>query len=366
MKAATWTGAGLIGVIGVIVAIVVALVLGTSGRANAGPCAPGSAAGIRPELIPLDANVAGFGHDQLVNAAAIVSAAGRLGLPDAAQALGVQAAIGEASLRNIDYGDNAINPNGTVADSIGLFQQQSSWGTAAERMDPGTAAGLFFRALQDVPGWENLDPSIAINKVQRNSNPFHYSKSRSAAVEVVSYLASLSGSGGAANCTVNGDELELARQLQSALDAGTLRVQEARMARQITAMADGTAQEGCRIDLPVLQLVALALRHFGTVEISDLNRLCAGSNLGTHAHWDNGGGNAVDFVRLGGRPATGGTPASIELLDLLAAVAPAGTRVGQINCRPAGQSWPGLAGIFDTCDHQHIDFLYADGPLRAG
>ncbi|PPG88743.1 hypothetical protein C5C00_07610 [Rathayibacter rathayi] len=83
-----------------------------------------------------------------MNAGLVANAAAALGLPGAGQTLGVQAAIGESSLVNIHYGDGAINPDGTVADSIGLFQQQSSWeplssGWTRRRRRDGVHGSLF-------------------------------------------------------------------------------------------------------------------------------------------------------------------------------------------------------------------------------
>ncbi|MFT4281510.1 hypothetical protein [Microbacterium sp.] len=202
---------------------------------------------------------------------------------------------------NINYGDNVVNPDGSIADSIGLFQQQSSGGTVEERMDPTTSATLFFERLAAVQGWETLEPSVAINRVQINSDPFHHVKWRPAAIAITTYLGSLSAGGFTpADCSVSGDGEALAQELTAALDEGTLTIQEQRYEKQIRDMAAGTAAEGCRIDLPVLQLIALALQRFESVGLSSLNRRCAGSDLGTNAHWINGGGNAVDFISLGG------------------------------------------------------------------
>lgn len=93
------------------------------------------------------------------------------------------AAMGESTLENIDYGDNAINPDGSVADSIGILQQQGSWGTAKERMDPKTAAQLFILGpkkqgggLADVQGWQDMSETLAIHEVQANADPNHYAK----------------------------------------------------------------------------------------------------------------------------------------------------------------------------------------------
>jgi len=346
-----------------VFALILGLILASTSSASANACVTAATGTVDAARIPQDANVSGFGRDQLTNAAAIVNAAVAMKLPAAAQTLGVQAAIGESSLVNIAHGDGAINPDGSAADSIGLFQQQSSWGTTAQRRDPTAAATLFFERLAATPDWESLDTSVAINKVQRNSDPYHYAKYRQPAVAIVAYLADLSPASADDSCKVSADAVALSQQLVAAIDNGTLHVQEARMAQQVRDMAAGTPRPNCHIDVPVLQLITLALRKFGDVGISDLNRLCVGSNLGTHAHWDKGGGNAVDFTSLNGRPVNGSSPATTDLLNLLASVAPQGTRIGQINCRPSSSSWPNLTGLYDSCDHQHIDFLYATGNL---
>jgi murein DD-endopeptidase MepM/ murein hydrolase activator NlpD len=135
--------------------------------------------------------VGSFSGEQLDNAAAIMKAAKTLGLPAAAQLIGMQAAIGESTLRVIDSGD-AAGP-----DSRGLFQQRANgaWGSYADRMNPTISATNFFKALQNVPGWEELDPSLAIHRVQRNDNPNHYTQFRAQAAEVVKALGGESTAG---------------------------------------------------------------------------------------------------------------------------------------------------------------------------
>jgi hypothetical protein len=132
--------------------------------------------------------VAGYSGDQLANARVIVRVAAARNLPLAAAVLGVTAAMGESSLRNLTYGDNAINPDGTVADSIGLFQQQHWWGSHAERMTPSYAAGAFFAHLVRVHGWRSMTPTAAIHAVQGNADPQYYTRFVPAAVAVVAYL----------------------------------------------------------------------------------------------------------------------------------------------------------------------------------
>lgn len=359
------------GIVVAVIALPIAIILGlvlvitSLGAGNANACGPSAAGAINVSAIPADANVAGFGAESLGYAAAIINAASAMHLPAAAQVLGVQTAIGESTLRNLTYGDNAINPDGSVADSIGLFQEQGSWGTVEERMDPSTAARLFFERFVNVPGWEQLEPSIAINSVQINADPYYYVPFRGAATEITDYLAKLGGASGSA-CSVSGDAKQVAQQLQTAMDNGSLIVAEGRYAEQVTNMANGTAVEGCAIDLRVLQFIALAVQKFDSVGVSDLNRHCTGSLEGAgtgSSHYFKGGGLAVDFFSINGHSLGNDGTDNRALIDLLSSVAPDGTRAGQIQCRN-GETWAHIVQFEDTCNHQHIDFGYTDEQLN--
>ncbi|GIG26408.1 MULTISPECIES: M23 family metallopeptidase [Cellulomonas] len=123
--------------------------------------------------------------EQLRNAAYIMNAAAALGLNTRAQEIGVMTAMGESSLRVIDYGD-AAGP-----DSRGLFQQRDNgaWGSYADRMDPFISATNFFKALQRVSGWEQMTGTAAAHAVQRNADPDHYAKYEPTAKQIVAALA---------------------------------------------------------------------------------------------------------------------------------------------------------------------------------
>ena len=56
-------------------------------------------------------------------------------------------------------------------DSLGIFQQRPSWGTAAQRMDPVTSTGLFLDRLLALPGWRSLGPWVAAQAVQVSAFP---------------------------------------------------------------------------------------------------------------------------------------------------------------------------------------------------
>lgn len=124
---------------------------------------------------------ADYDADQLDNARAIMDVGRDAGLSTRDETLAVMTAMGESGLRNIDYGDwetsGVRNPDGTPTTSIGLFQQQDGWGTREQRLDPRTAAALFYGALVDeVPEPERsvLEPTIVAHRVQINRDPDHY------------------------------------------------------------------------------------------------------------------------------------------------------------------------------------------------
>lgn len=137
--------------------------------------------------------VAGYGLEQLGNACTIMKVGQELGLDERDQTIAVMTAMGESSLLNIDYGDwetsGVTNPDGSRTTSIGLFQQQDGWGSREARLDPRTAATLFYRAMaKRVPDRATLEPTIVAHRTQVNANPLHYARYWDRAVRVVAAL----------------------------------------------------------------------------------------------------------------------------------------------------------------------------------
>jgi hypothetical protein len=138
---------------------------------------------------------AAYDDEQLCHAATIIDAGSALGLSPRDLSIAVMTAIGESSLRNIGYGDwetsGVRNPDGSPTTSIGLFQQQDEWGSREERLDPHTAATLFYRAMTaEVPQPERdaLAPTLVAHRTQVNDDPLHYAVYWPAAVAVVEML----------------------------------------------------------------------------------------------------------------------------------------------------------------------------------
>lgn len=115
-----------------------------------------------------------IGKEQVDNAVTIISVVkAYFPKPEDQKKAGIIAlatAIREASLRNLnhgDEGDGVTNPDGSPTTSKGLFQQQNSWGTLQQRMDPVWATAKFLKAMTDkLPNWSELEPGIASFKVQ--------------------------------------------------------------------------------------------------------------------------------------------------------------------------------------------------------
>ena len=182
---------GALGVIALVPALVLGvmfsiLLLGGSDEASACNPESGSASSVSidPGTVP-DTTVSGYGHEQLVNAAYIVQAGKDLDLGVREQTIGVMTAMGESSLRVIDYGD-AAGP-----DSRGLFQQRDNgaWGSYGDRMDPYISATNFFKAMMKIDSRDSLEPTAVAHRTQGNADPYYYTKFWDSAVAVVEALS---------------------------------------------------------------------------------------------------------------------------------------------------------------------------------
>ncbi len=122
-----------------------------------------------------------------------MSAGRDLGLSERDQTIAVMTAMGESSLHNLDHGDwetsGVTNPDGSRTTSIGLFQQQDGWGTRDERLDPYTAAVLFYRAMvARVPDRDGLEPTEVAHRTQINRDRDHYAPYWPRAVALIAAL----------------------------------------------------------------------------------------------------------------------------------------------------------------------------------
>ncbi|MCT9819572.1 peptidase M23 [Microbacterium sp. W1N] len=156
---------------------VLAVMVGLGAFAVSQLAAPITAPAPEPRCVP----TARYSDAQLANAQTIIAAGRDAGFGDRDVTIAVMTALGESSLRNIDYGDwetsGVTNPDGTRTTSIGLFQQQDGWGTREQRLDPYTAATLFYRAMERrVPDRASVEPTLVAHRTQVNKDPQHYAR----------------------------------------------------------------------------------------------------------------------------------------------------------------------------------------------
>lgn len=199
----------------------------------------------------------GLTPTQAEHAALLSALSVERGMPARAATIAIATAFQESSLYNIDYGDR---------DSVGLFQQRPSqgWGSVEEIMDPYYATHTFYDALVDVPGYTDMDITVAAQEVQISAYPDAYAQHEPASRALASALTGESP--GAFNCTIDPDErneaalAELVDELEQTFGEVRTEVDEAR----VDVAGDGDTARGWAI-------AHWALAHasrFGVDEIS--------------------------------------------------------------------------------------------------
>lgn len=143
----------------------VSAILGTGGATALTPC---TITGVPAR------GVAGYGPDQITNAATIAVVGRQMRVPERGIVIAIATAMQESRLRNLDHGDR---------DSLGLFQQRPSqgWGTPAQITNPTYAAATFYRHLLAVPGWQHMTLNDTAQTVQRSGTPNAYGQHEPAA-----------------------------------------------------------------------------------------------------------------------------------------------------------------------------------------
>ena len=118
--------------------------------------------------------VSGLSPAQATNARIVAATASARGGPTAAL-VALMVGLAESGMRvlaNPNDPSGAAYPHDGVGhdhDSLGIFQQRPSWGSAAQRMDPTASTDLFVDALIALPNWESHPPAVAAQLVQRSA-----------------------------------------------------------------------------------------------------------------------------------------------------------------------------------------------------
>jgi murein DD-endopeptidase MepM/ murein hydrolase activator NlpD len=172
-----------IGMTGVVLSLVGAVVMSSGTGCSAAPVDV-------DQVASMDAKVAGYEGDQLVNAAIIMNVATARGLGNTGQIIGVSTAIAQSELRNMTASEGSTE--------LGLFAQSGQWGSAEERLDPTKAALLFFAQLERVPNWQTSTPAVVATQVTGDGDADHTSALQPAS-EIVEALSRKSARQGCAS-----------------------------------------------------------------------------------------------------------------------------------------------------------------------
>lgn len=336
----------------VIAALVIAVLLlggGAYGIANASStCTTTALTANRAEGL---GTIAGYSGEQLVNASTIVAATQAQHAPARAVTIVVSAAMTLSGLRNVD----------DDTDRLGLFREDPTAGDTATRLDPAAATGRFLARIQSIDGWQTIAPGVLAHAVEPVEGADAYADTYAAAAAVVSAVTSA-----ASSCQIPDDQISLAQELVTAADHGHLHGLVPDHIKEIRWIAQGKSVPNCEVDTRVLQIIALAVRAYGDVGVSSINRKCTGELIGGRAGGSHWGGHAVDFYALGGHALTGADSRSLAFIALLDPLLPDGARFGQSNCRSAAGVPVALqhATQFpDFCNHLHVDVAYTRGAL---
>lgn len=140
--------------------------------------------------------VAGLTQAQMDNAKIIVDVGRQLHVPKRGLIVAVATAMQESNLYNYASGvlpESQNYPHQAIGwdhDSVGLFQQRpsSGWGTVRDLMRPAYAAKVFYLALLEVPGWQDMAITYAAQSVQISAFPDAYAQHEERATTVVNAL----------------------------------------------------------------------------------------------------------------------------------------------------------------------------------
>ncbi|WP_180936032.1 M23 family metallopeptidase [Nocardioides ungokensis] len=153
---------------------------------------PGDSASGMPACIPAATTTALDVHldrQQLSVAATVIAVGKQHDVPPRGWVVALAAGMQESGLRPLPYGDR---------DSVGVFQQRTSWGPLSERLAPRSAAVMFFTGghagqpgLLDIDGWAAMPVTEAAQAVQVSAYPDAYAKWEPVATRLVAQLSHL-------------------------------------------------------------------------------------------------------------------------------------------------------------------------------
>ncbi len=195
-------------------------------------------------------------QEQLDNAAIIAGVGQDLGIPAEGQVIAIMTAIQEDQLRNRGgrFDPELFAAGDFDGNSVGLFQQQTrlvingqevdGWGTVEELTDPVIASTLFyegkdgFEGLIRIDGWQDLEPGVAAQSVQKSSFANEYAPQLPFAQRIHQTLTGQSVECSPTFGAATGDLVEIQTRF------GANMTVDASIAPAVQALIDDAAQDG--------------------------------------------------------------------------------------------------------------------------
>jgi peptidoglycan DL-endopeptidase CwlO len=136
-----------------------------------GASSPSSVAVASPPVCLTSGKLSGLSDAAAANAR-VVAAVAFARAVDQAALIALMVGVTESGLRALGNPNDATAVGltsegiGTDHDSIGIFQQRPSWGSAEQRMDPVLSTNLFLDRLLATPQWTTTEPWVVAQAVQ--------------------------------------------------------------------------------------------------------------------------------------------------------------------------------------------------------
>ena len=357
---------------------------------------------------------------QTQNALTIMGIAKTENLGQQGALIGLMVGLAESGLKNeanskipvsLTFPHEGVGSDGY---SVGVYQQQPqySWSTIAtgpgainnpaviqQLMTPAYAAEAFFgsppgskappalsKGLQNIKGWQSMDPAKAATTVQGNRDgsgtyrpqiaaaqgllsqlwdaappiplpvPLNISAGSSTSSESSGVVGSSENCSTQTNTQVSGDAKSLAQQI---LSNKNIQLTGRLVLQDVQAAANGQpGSAGVMTSSAILKLI-LAVGQSHSVTVSAIQSGGTGHCNNTpkaacpnDPHYT---GDAVDFSALDGKALTGRDPGSIIIIQAAASILPSGSGIGQNNCGGHTPALPdGFITFPDSCNHLHI------------
>ena len=151
---------------------------------DGGPTAADNAAATRLNAVLTGSLKNAMNGYRVSCARAVIGAVQRRGLDERAAVIAITTTIVETTIRNVS--------EEVDHDSLGLFQQRGTWGTAAQRLDPAWATNAFLSSMESKypdGSWESAPIGEVCQRVQVSAFPERYQPQAADAQRIVDELS---------------------------------------------------------------------------------------------------------------------------------------------------------------------------------